>query len=419
MISVNKRIIYSILYTICILVPYINNYELTFSIWFITLCLTIVNKYSLEVLKYISCFIIILLIAFIVSFFKDESTYNFFRDIAYLLKPILGLLIGYQLYKQNPNNFFPTVIYTGLIISIAHLIIIFITFLRFYTISVNLLRDFCGFHSDYEVYVLIILIFHKKFELSWSMKKIYLMIIIVGLSSFLYLSRTNFIQIVILYIALRGYFIINKKSIVIMSYVLLLVTGSYAIIYHSNPQRSGKGIEEFLYKIKNAPIEPFKTKINKENWKDFNDNYRSYENILTVKQVSSEGILAIIFGRGLGVTIDLGRQIMTNDHELIQYIPILHNGFATVYLKSGLLGLFFLLLFLYLISKPKKSTLTQVQNINLLMLGTAIFLIISNWVFMGVYLKLDNKSVLIGFLICFREIIIKKDKIEFFKKNNE
>ena len=53
------------------------------------------------------------------------------------------------------------------------------------------------------------------------------------------------------------------------------------------------------------------------------------------------------------------------------------------------------------------------------MLGTAIFLIISNWVFMGVYLKLDNKSVLIGFLICFREIIIKKDKIEFFKKNNE
>jgi len=400
---------FQVLYAICILVPFINIYELTFFVWFFTVALTISRRYSLEVIKYVACFTIILLVAFIVSFFKDESTYNFFRDTAYLLKPIIGILVGYQLYKRCQDKFFTTVIYTGVLLSSIHLLIIFNTFIRFNTITVNLLREFCGYHSDYEAYVLILLLFHNKFQINSPKKRIYIFIAIVALSSFLYLSRTNFIQLIILFMAMKGYFVVNKKSITIMSTVFLFVIVGYTLIYQSNPQRTGKGIEAFLYKIKNAPIEPFKTKVNKEDWKDFNDNYRSYENILTIEQVASDGNSAIFFGKGLGARINLGREIWTNDGEYIQFIPILHNGFATVYLKSGLFGLFFLLLFMYLITKPKRSSSITVQNINLLLLGTAIFLIVSNWVFMGLYLKLDNKSILIGFLLCYREILIKRE----------
>jgi len=84
----SNNVIYQLLYAICILVPFINNYELTFFVWFSTAGITISNRYSLGMIKYIACFSIILLTAFIVSFFKTESAYNFFRDIAYLLKPI-------------------------------------------------------------------------------------------------------------------------------------------------------------------------------------------------------------------------------------------------------------------------------------------------------------------------------------------
>ena len=403
----SNNVIYQILYALCVLVLFINIYELTFLVWLLTAILTISNKYSIAIINYIACFTIILITAFIVSFFKDESPYNFFRDIAYLLKPILGLLVGYQLYKKCQNKFFPTVIYTGVFLSIIHLLIVLITFVRFHTISVNLLREYCGYHSDYEVYVLIILLFHKKFQINWSNKNIYTFIFLVSLSSLLYLSRTNFIQLIVLYIAMKGYFVVNKRSITVLSSVILFVILGYTAVYQSNPQRSGKGIESFLYKIKNAPIEPFKTKIDQDDWKDFNDNYRSFENIITVKQVSSEGSSGVLFGKGLGATINLGREVMTNDEEFIQYIPILHNGFATVFLKSGLFGVTFLLIFMYLLGKPKKSNLYSVQNLNLLLIGSAIFLIISNWVFMGVYLKLDNKSILLGFVICYREILIK------------
>lgn len=403
----SNNVLYQILYAICVLVPFINSYELTFLVWFLTLCITISNRYSLRIVKYTSCFLVILGIAFIVSFFKNESTYNFFRDIAYLLKPIIGLLLGYQLYKKCQNKFFTTVIYTGLLLAILHLIIVLITFVRFHTISVNLLREYCGYHSDYEVYVLLLLLFYKKFQLNWAKKSISIFIGIISLSIFLYLSRTNFIQFVVLFIAMKGYFVLNRKSLKIISSVILFVIAGYTAVYQSNPKRSGKGIEAFFYKIKNAPIEPFKTKINKDDWKDFNDNYRSYENILTVKQVSSQGKSAIIFGKGLGATIDLGREIWTNDGEFIQYIPVLHNGFATVFLKSGLLGLLFLFVFIYLLGIPEKSNLLAVQNLNYLLVGSAIFLIISNWVFMGLYLKLDNKSVLLGFIICYREFLLK------------
>jgi hypothetical protein len=213
---------------------------------------------------------------------------------------------------------------------------------------------------------------------------------------------------------MKGYFVLTRKSLTIVSSVVLFVIAGYSAVYISNPKRSGKGIEAFFYKIKNAPIEPFKTKINKDDWKDFNDNYRSYENILTIKQVSSQGISAIFFGNGLGATINLGRQIWTNDGEFIQYIPILHNGFATVFLKSGLLGLLFLFTFIYLLGIPVKSNLLSIQNLNYLLIGSAIFLIFSNWVFMGVYLKLDNKSILLGFIICYREYLLKSNN----QKNN-
>lgn len=409
MLKIYKDTFYKLLYVACVTVIFLNIYELTFLVWSFTAFVTLSNKYSFTILKYLFCFGAIFMIAFIVSFFKNESIYNFFRDIAYLLKPILGLLVGYQIAKRIKIGHLSLIVYTGVIIASTHLIIVLLTFIKFHTITVNILREYCGYFSDYEIYVLLILLFYKKFNVNYSKKTLYIFIAILSLSSFLYLSRTNFIQFIILFIALKGYFVLNKKSLVIIFTFLVFVFSGYAAIYYSNPQRTGKGIEAFLYKIKIAPLEPFKTKINKDDWKDFNDNYRSYENILTFKQVTYEGDSTILFGKGLGSTINLGRKVWSNDGAYIQYIPILHNGFATIFLKSGVIGVLLLLLFIYLLLKQRKSENQLIQSINFLLTGSAIFLIVSNWVFMGLYLKLDNKSILIGFLLCYREILIKRE----------
>lgn len=399
-----------ILFFLCVGVTYLNNYELTFIIWFITFLITIKKKYSLKIFYYVSIFSIILLISFFSSFFYNPTTFSIIRDITYLTKPILGLLLGYQIFKLNKTSKINYFIYVGLFIAIIHIAILFIAFLQVKSLDLNLLRSWGGYFSDYEIYVLIMLIFHKKLNVTLSKKAIRYIFIIVFISSLLYASRTNLIQFVILFLAMKGYFIITKKSLIVLFSIFSVMTLSYFLIVSYNPIRGGKGLDAFLYKIKIAPEEAFKTKINKEDWKDFNDNYRSFENIITVRQVSNEGLMTILFGKGLGSNVNLGRKIKTNDGTEVQFIPILHNGFMTVFLKAGLFGVLFLVYFIYVLFKQNKSKNEIIRNINYLLVGTSIFLIVSNWVFMGLYLKLDNKSIIIGFLIALKELIANQSK---------
>ena len=406
--NASKSFFIQFLYFLCIAVPYLNNYELTFLIWLVTGIITIKNKYSFTILKYVAIFSAILIIAIFSGILRGNDMYLFIRDFTYMSKPVVGLLAGYQLCRYNSDKAFRLIIYTGVLLSLIHLIVVFCAFIQYHTVTVNILRASGGYFSDYEIYVVILLMFYKKFGIQLSRQRVKILLIIVGLSSFLYLARTNLIQFIILFVGMKGYLALNRKALMALSSLVITVLLSYAVILYINPKRGGVGLEAFLYKIKIAPIEPFKTKIDKDNWKDFNDNYRSYENIIAVRQVSSQGMAPVIFGEGLGSTLDLGRRVLSNDGEYVRHIPIVHNGYMTVFLKSGIAGVLFLIYFIYILSRQKRSDNYVIQNINFLITATGIFLIISNWVFLGFYLKLDNKSLLLGFLLCLRQIIEKE-----------
>lgn len=392
-----------------VLVLLLNNYELTFLVWSFTALVTLRNKYSFKITKLILLLSLVILIATFSSFFHTHKTYNFFRDVAYLLKPIFGLLIGYNVCKIGGKKTIHLIIYSGLALAIVHIITLGICYSFFAIRNISDLRHYGGYFDDFEIYVLILLIFKEKFEIEISRQKTLLFISIIAFSSFLYLARTNIIQLIILVLAMKGYFKITPKSIKIIIFTIASILISYSIIYHANPSRSGKGLEAFFYKIKIAPIEAFKTKIDQDDWKEFNDNYRSFENISTVKQVTGDSWFTTVFGKGLGSTVDIGREMWSNDGEFIRYIPTLHNAYMTMLLKSGLIGVFICLLFIYTLFKNEKSTYPNIVNINYLLVGSALFLILSNWVFMGVYLKLDNKSIFLGFLLCYKELLLKEN----------
>ena len=414
--KIDKDFTSKILFLICIVVSLIPNYELTFAIWFITFLVTINKNYSVTIFKYVAVFSAILLIAFLSSLFYQPKLFLFIRDITYMIKPIIGLLLGHQIFKNEKTLRLNYFIYVGLIIAIIHIGTIFIAFLQVKSLNLILLREKGGYFSDYEIYVIIMLIFHKELDITISKKRINYILAVVVLSSMLYAARTNMIQFVILFLAMKGYFKLTRKSLTILFTIFSLTAVSYFAIVSYNPKRGGKGLDAFLYKVKIAPEEAFKTKINKNDWKDFNDNYRSFENIITVQQVSHEGSLAILFGEGLGSRLNLGRKVHTNDGEFVQFIPYVHNGFMTVFLKSGILGVLFLIFFLILLFKQPKTNNPKLLYINYLLIGTSVFLIVSNWVFLGLYLKLDNKSIIIGFLIALKEVIAKQSNNNLIEK---
>lgn len=404
------------LFLLCIGVTYLDNFELTFAIWSITALITLKPIYSKDLLRYAICLLAIMTVAFVVLLYNSRNTFYVIRDITYMLKPVIGLVVGYQLCRNNSKNIFKTVVYTGFIIACIHLSVLGFAILFKHARTLNDLRTQGGYFSDFEVYAMIILIFYRKFELQFTPERRRLLMFIIGFSATMYFARTNFIQFILLFLALKGYFKINVNSIMIVSSVIIFSVIAYSTILYINPKRNGPGIETLLYKIKIAPVEAFKTKIDKSNWKDLNDNYRSFENITTVKQVISKGRYAIMFGEGLGSQVDLKQEIWLDDLYL-RYISILHNGFMTVFLKSGLLGIFIYLYSIFLLFKQNKSDVPIIQNINLLLIGTGVFLIFSNWVFLGVYNKSDNKSILIGLLLCYKAIYWKTES--FLKKSDD
>lgn len=403
-ITIPNNWFHQLLFILCIAIPYLDIFELTISVWSLAFMLTIQAKYSISLFKLIIPYAIILILAIVVSFNFDYQKYLIIRDITYLCKPMIGFLVGYQLCRHNLQNAFRLIVKTGVFIAICHLLIILNAIFIFGARTVSEFRFYSGYFSDYEIYTFIILLFHKEFQLDFSKKTLRIFTIIVGFSALMYLARTNFIQFVILFLAVKGYLVINKKSLTIIVSIILTSIVAYSIIVSTNPRRNAEGLEGFLYKIKVAPMEPFKSKINREDYKDFNDNYRSHENIMTLRQVTRDGVTPTVFGKGVGSQIDLKQKVWLGDMEL-RYISILHNGFMIVFLKTGLLGILIYLFTITYFFRKFKTDKPIVNTINLLFIGTGVFLFVSNWVFLGFYNLTETKSILIGFLIAYREKI--------------
>lgn len=395
-----------LVYILCLVVLLFNNYELTFVVWSLSALLILRTSFSKNFIYIFCCYSLILIISFFTElFFYDHSIYNKIRDTAYLLKPIIGLVIGYNLAKKFGSNSLTYIIKGGVFISAIHLLIVFISIIGHKTFTVTGIRHYAGYFNDLEPYVFILILFSASFNITISKQKKFIYLIIVSTSILCYLSRTNFIQIIILFLAVKGFLNLNTKSFKVIGVTIFVALIGYALIYNSNPRRKGTVTEEFLYKVKIIPIEAFKTKINKDDWKDFNDNFRSFENIKTFNQIFRGGLQPIISGNGLGSTVDIGQAMYTNDGTKVRYYPTLHNAFSTILLKSGMLGIIIYLLSFYFMFRKIPSNSNQITNLNNLLFGSGIFLVMSSWVFMGFYLKLDSKSVLIGLLLGYREIL--------------
>lgn len=407
-LKISKDTLRQLFFSICVIIPFFNNYEISFVFWFFALALTIKRKYSSLFIAYLTHFVLILLLAFLIGSFYEYNSYFIIRDITYMLKPVLGLIIGYQFFSEHTKDHFKLLLNAGIAMAVIHLGLVFYGITVMGARSVSDIRLYGGYFNDYEIYTLALLLFYKKFEIGITRKQYVYFLIILAVSSFFYLARTNFIQFIILILAMKGFLKLNTRSIIIVSTLLLFSVLAYTSIYYYNPRRSGNAVDEFLYKVKLIPVEAFSTKINREDWKDFNDHYRSYENIRTIEQLTSNE--TYFFGEGIGSQVDLKQRVFLGDMEL-RYISILHNGYMTVFLKSGIPGLLLLLMSIFFFFK-KFGTINEMDNnINLLFVGTGLFLIVSYWVFLGLYNLLDSKSIFIGYLFAYKNSLRLKHNI--------
>ena len=155
-IRIPQNFLYQFLFFISIVIPYLDIFELTISVWSFAFVLSISRNYSISLFKLIIPYLLILGIAIFISFFYDYKPYFIIRDITYLLKPVIGFFLGYQLCKRNFQNAFKLIVSTGVFIAICHIIVILTAIFVFKAFTVADLRLHSGYFSDYEIYTVVI-----------------------------------------------------------------------------------------------------------------------------------------------------------------------------------------------------------------------------------------------------------------------
>lgn len=354
---------------------------------------------------------LLFLIGFLGMLLGKYHLFNIIKDIFHFIKPILAILIGYLFYRKinNFKLFIKTIVITGFLSAIVHYIII-IFFIRNIE-TVSNIRQF-GTDNYVELFALFFLAFYKKFQKEnlFSSKLLHNVILVALLiSSILYFSRTMIGMAVMALLTIYGYSIITRRTLRITGIFILFILGFYAILFSSNIQRNSKGIESFLYKVKNAPAEVFETQIDRENHVDLWDHWRGYEAKRAIALLN-DNPQAYIFGCGYGSLVNLKFYAPLSDEPKgMKYISELHNGYAYILYKTGIIGILLYLYFLFLlyvkIYFDRRFTTTFISTIGLCFLFSTL-------VTVGINNSNDTIIFLLGALLFFYE----KENSERFKK---
>jgi len=142
-------------------------------------------------------------------------------------------------------------------------------------------------------------------------------------------------------------------------------------------------------------------------------HWRAYEAHMVYGEVDKEK--QWLTGQGFGSTVDIGFEAKL-DGEMTQHLSLTHNGFAYLYLKTGILGLviyFLMVLYLYSFAyAPQERKLQKIGN-NLLVACT-FYILISSFVVTGIFKPYDMATLVIG-----GAFALKQMKLENRNSRNE
>lgn len=166
----------------------------------------------------------------------------------------------------------------------------------------------------------------------------YLILFIFLAAFMLSFSRTQFLVVLFFYLSLSGYLTqLRARSILLLIVALLIFTGISIITPEDETGTLSAKIVRSFTEVSITDTNDFQ---------EINDNWRGYETGRALEQYLNNDLVGLIFGGGFGATVDVGLEILLGD-EYIRHIPVIHNGYMYVLLKTGLAGLVMYILFFY------------------------------------------------------------------------
>ena len=416
---IQKDILYKFFLLLVFTIPIaISSIEVTLvmcAFMLIFLLLDIRFKYSNSVVNTLTPLFLIFSIATISTFFYSREWYDIIKDIAYLIKPILFIILGYYLTSKikDKDFIFKTIFYLAALFAAYHILEIAMYFFK-NQLSISLIRYVGGKANYIELFAIVLLHVGKNtLPMKKPIKFAFLIRILLYISFVLYFSRTMLVAFFILFLAIKGYTKLTRKGVIYLTIFISLVLLFFASLQTMELDRSSKGLEGFLYKLQIAPSEIFSADVDINNHAQLWDHWRGYEAHKAFEQLDEANYkYGYFFGKGLGSLVDLGFEAPLSEGG-IQYIPIIHNGFAYIMFKAGFVGMFIYLLFLaylYLTAYHKKTN-SSIVFFNNFISGISLFYLFTTLIITGVYNQGDVVTLILGSFLFLKFYYNKQSQI--------
>jgi O-antigen ligase len=284
---------------------------------------------------------------------------DLYRDVYLFSKNIFYFLAGIALsrFLRSFENFFRYFLPLAFLGALYHIARVGINFQS--AGSLQELRMSSGVSNALEAIIAAIVIAaiaSRKFrsQIGGISKLQTCMIVVIMVSFGLYLSRTMIVLVAVLAIFLadkvfvRRFF--DRKNVRLLR--LLVVFSSVIYIAYIGalffPERSP--VRTLAEKFRNIPEEVSwsREKNLQASRMEIQNNWRGYESYQGMLKFDDGKGLQKAFGYGFGARVDLGL-IMKLAGEDYDTVPILHNEYVMLLVKSGIVGLLLYLVFLYMI----------------------------------------------------------------------
>ena len=305
---------------------------------------------------------LILVVGFISSLFHllKYDFYYFGRDIMYFIQAPIFIIIGIYL-RENIINFkmlLKAILLSSFVVTIYKLIELTLNPALFFQLGLETRYEYSLSNST-ALLVFTILFYARKSKFKLFKNSIEWLIMSISLFSVaISFSRTSYIILLVILIIpiIRKYKYILKIYWVTVFSVLFIIFGGLFISFESN------ALENFTFQSKMShSLEEIIVKDYETNF-EIMTNWRGYEAFLGLSKFYEGNVFEIFFGQGFGTVVYTPSWIFGSEENNLGVLPIFHNGFITILIKSGLVGLLFFFLFLY--NLLKITSKVMVRNFN-------------------------------------------------------
>lgn len=288
---------------------------------------------------------------------------DYYRDVIIFSKNIVYFLAGIALskYLKDFNTFFRyffALAFFGAIIHIGTIL----THLNQAT-SLETIRYVAGYENSIEGVVLALYIarmFNKDFKkLIKDLPRFStIMIGTIGISFMLYFSRSMIVTLIVLCFFLCNLVYIRKiftpQNAKVFRASIVGVAIFYLVVLIASFGPADSPLQRLVDKFEDIPQEvSWDAQRNASaTLEDINNNWRGYEAYQGILKYRNGSDLQKALGYGFNARVDLGI-IMKLAGEDYDKVPILHNQYVTLLVKTGFIGLLLYLAFLYMAGMSK------------------------------------------------------------------